>query len=90
LISRNLDNLIFNSSLDNTSEKVDDKLIELTKSYAGELITNDVYLKVKAIANNIRTSGYGDDTPYSGVIYWDVSFDINMYSKELEYILETK
>ena len=89
LISRNLDNLIFNSSLDNTSEKVDDKLIELTKSYAGELITNDVYLKVKAIANNIRTSGYGDDTPYSGVIYWDVSFDVDMYSKELEYILET-
>lgn len=89
LISRNLKNLVFNSSLDDTPGKVDDKLIELTKSYAGELITNDVYLKVKAIANNVRTSGYGDDTPYSGIIYWDVAFNENMYSKDLEYILET-
>jgi len=89
LISRNLKNLVFNSSLDDTPGKVDDKLIELTKSYAGELITNDVYLKVKAIANNVRTSGYGDDTPYSGIIYWNVAFNENMYSKDLEYILET-
>lgn len=89
LISRNLNNLVFNSSLDDISAKVDDKLIELTKSYAGELITNDVYLKVKAIANNVRTSGYGDNSPYSGIIYLDIAPDENMYSKELEYILET-
>ncbi len=84
-ISRNLTNIIFNLSLDNENKKVDDKLIELTKSYAGELITNDVYLKVKATANNIRTSGYGNDEVYTGVLYWDV---LDMYSNSLQELLE--
>ena len=62
----------------------DDKLIELTKSYAGELITNDVYCKLKAISKGVRTSGYGSVEDYSGIYYWDIDTDENKYSLELD------
>lgn len=91
LISKNWEGLKFDHSLDDTSEKVDDKLLELAKSYAGELITNDVYLKIKANAYGIRNSGYGGVADYTGVYYWNVEdVDENHYSKELDLALSEK
>ena len=87
LISKNLSGIKFDSSLDRKIEETDDKLVELTKTYAGELITNDVYCKLKAIANGVRTSGYGSGSDYTGVYYWDVDVDENQYSPELEAAL---
>ena len=87
LISKNLKGIKFDSSLDDKNGHTDDKLIELTKSYAGELITNDVYCKLKAIANGVRTCGYGNSSDYTGVLYWNVDVDDNQYSPELEAAL---
>ena len=90
LISKKLNELQFDSSLDEAPMKVDDKLIELTKSYAGELITNDVYLKLKAHANNIRTNGYGGNEDYIGVKYWKVDLEDNKDREDLENIFENQ
>lgn len=72
LISKKLKGFIFDKELENENLSVDDKLLELTKSYAGELITNDVYLKIKAFASGVRTKGYGEAGDYTGVTYWEV------------------
>ena len=36
------------------------------------LLTNDVYLKVKAEINNVKTKGYSHSDDYDGVYYWYV------------------
>jgi len=42
---------------------VDDKLIEIC-THKDILITNDVYLKIKAIIRGINTKGYGGTSDY--------------------------
>lgn len=70
--------------------KVDDKLLELTRKLNGVLITNDVYLKVKAKIKGIETKGYGGIEEYTGVYYWNVDVDENLYNKEVELVLTTR
>lgn len=83
LISKKLKGFIFDKELENENLSVDDKLLELTKSYAGELITNDVYLKIKAFASGVRTSGYGAVEDYYGITYWEVDPNNELDAAEL-------
>ena len=69
---------------------VDDKLLELTKHYAGTLVTNDVYLKIKATIAGLQTHGYGGVEDYSGVKEWIVTLDETGYSTELEEVLTSR
>lgn len=78
----------FDNELEKENLPVDDKLLELTKSYAGELITNDVYLKIKAFANGIRTSGYGASEDYCGITYWEVDPNNDTDATELNRAFE--
>lgn len=76
-ISRNRDKITFDNSLENWNNKVDDKLLTATKVLRDSnkevcLITNDIYLKIKAEAENIPTKGYGGVDDYSGIMYWEV------------------
>lgn len=75
VISRHIEDITFDNTLETKNLAVDDKLLELTKSYAGELITNDVYLKIKAYTSGIRTSGYGGVEDYTGTETWFI--DLN-------------
>lgn len=90
LISKAYDRLIFNDDLEESNMKVDDKLLELTRKLSGVLITNDVYLKVKAKIKGIETKGYGGIEEYTGVYYWNVDVDENLYNKEVELVLTTR
>ena len=79
-ISKSIDTLIFDDSMDDKVLPVDDKLIELTRNRAGTLITNDVYLKIKAKLAGLQTTGYGGVEDYTGVKEWLVEFDENGYN----------
>lgn len=89
VISKHMNSLKFNDDLEDTNLKVDDKLIELTRKLNGTLITNDVYLKIKAQIKGIKTKGYGGTEDYSGVYYWTATFSEDGYNKELELMLQT-
>ena len=88
LISKKLKNLTFDNSFEKLEISTDDKLLELTKSYAGELITNDVYLKLKAIAAGIRNSGYGNSNDYTGVFHWHVYVENEIDKKDMRMMIE--
>lgn len=90
VISHNLDKIKWSDMLEDKSMKVDDKLIELCKIYSCKLITNDVYLKVKAIINNIETEGYGVKDDYNGIKTIYIKTDENRYSKWLDYLLQNQ
>ena len=67
-ISHNLNFIHFVNNFEDKNLKVDDKLLEYCKLHSDTiLITNDVYLKVKAIIANIKTEGYGGGEDYSGI-----------------------
>ncbi len=89
MISKNLDKIEFNDSLENVKKPVDDLLLDLTQLYNGELITNDVYLKVKAKIRGLKTSGYGLKSDYTGAVYWMPKLDENLFNQELSDIYET-
>lgn len=89
VISKHMNSLKFNDDLEDTNLKVDDKLIELSRKLNGTLITNDVYLKIKAQIKGIKTKGYGGTEDYSGVYYWIATFSEDGYNKELELMLQT-
>ena len=89
VISKHFKDLKFNDDLEETNLKVDDKLIELTRKLNGTLITNDVYLKIKAKIKGIDTIGYGGTEDYSGVYYWTASFDEHGYNRDLDLMLST-
>lgn len=82
-LSRNLDNIQWEDT-DGSSETVDDQLLTVTKKYDGILLTNDIYLKVKAEIQGIKTRGYSVKDSYSGVKYWLISTDENLYNEDLE------
>lgn len=90
VISKNYSNLIFNDDLEESNQKVDDKLIELARRLKATLVTNDVYLKIKSKIKEIDTEGYGGTTDYSGIYYWTVELDNNMYNEALDITLSSK
>lgn len=85
-ISKSIDTLIFDDSMDTKVLPVDDKLIELTRNRAGTLITNDVYLKIKAKLAGLQTTGYGGVEDYTGVKEWVVEFDEDGYNAQLAQV----
>ena len=54
------------------------------------LVTNDVYLKVRARAAGVDVIGYGVKDDYEGTITIFLEADENGYSAVLDYILENK
>lgn len=66
-ISKNMNNIDW--ELYESSKKVDEQLLEITEKKDGVLITNDVALKVQAIAKNIAIKGYSWNEDYTGVKY---------------------
>lgn len=76
-IARNRDKIIFENTLESSNSKVDDKLLYIAKALQQSnidvcLITNDIYLKIKAEAKKIPTKGYGEVDDYAGILYWNV------------------
>lgn len=68
IISHNMDKLTWDDSLEKERyDSVDDKLIQIAKNRNAILVTNDVYLKVKAITKNVLTKAYGKTEAYSGI-----------------------
>lgn len=90
VISHNLDKIKWNDMLENQNMKVDDKLLELCKTYGCKLITNDVYLKVKAIIYNVETEGYGIKDDYNGIKTIFIETDENRYNEWLDYVLQNQ
>lgn len=68
---------------------VDDKLLCYGKDTDGILVTNDIYLKVKATIRDIKTKGYGNSEDYSGVRTLYLQMDENRYHPDLEYMMNT-
>lgn len=87
-ISNNLDNLEFDEQDDWPEDTVDDKLLHYSQKHSATLLTNDVYLKVKAILHNIPTKGYSQKDDYCGITYWQPDLDELMYCEELEAAFE--
>ena len=83
VISRNLDKINWDMSLESSGSKVDDKLICIAKRDNLTLVTNDVYLKVKSIIKGVSNKGYGGGDEYAGIRYWDIDCE-DGHSKELE------
>lgn len=83
VISRNLDKINWDMSLESSGDKVDDKLICIAKRDNLTLVTNDVYLKVKSIIKGVSNKGYGGGDEYAGIRYWDIDCE-DGHSKELE------
>ncbi len=67
-ISKNMDNIEFYLA-DPKRTPADDQLLLLTQERKGILVTNDVSLKVRAIALGIDTEGYSWDGDYTGIYY---------------------
>lgn len=88
VISHNMDKIKWDSSMEGVSDKVDDKLIKLAKRDDLILVTNDVYLKVKANIAKAKNKPFGGREDYSGISYWDIDCDANGYNEELEKAFE--
>ena len=89
VISHNMNNIYFIDTEEHKKIPVDDKLIEYCAAAPTRiLITNDVYLKVKALIRNIETRGYGGIEEYTGVRTIKLAANENGYHRDLEYILE--
>ena len=67
-ISKNMDNIEFYLA-DPKRTPADDQLLLLTQERKGILVTNDVSLKVRAIALGVDTEGYSWDGDYTGIYY---------------------
>lgn len=87
LISRNLEKITFNDDFEDKKIPVDDKLIQCVAGTNETLVTNDVYLKVKALIKNVKTEGYGIKDNYGGVETIYIETDNNRYSEWLDFVL---
>lgn len=90
-IARKRKEIEFDNQFEDLKISVDDKIIkaaELRKNAC--IITNDIYLKIKAEIKGIQTESYGGIDDYSGLCYWKPDFDENLYNKELEDLLENR
>lgn len=90
MISRNMDYIDFFGKLEKENMPVDDKLIKVAKVLDSTLVTNDVYLKVRARAAGVDVIGYGVKDDYEGTTTIFLEADENEYSAVLDYILENK
>lgn len=70
-ISRNMNDLTWDE--EERTGPVDDQLLDLTRETGGTLVTNDVYLKVKAKLAGLPVEGYKQKDDYEGVAYWYVN-----------------
>ena len=92
-ISRHMDNIEFNSDYEDKNMPVDDKLIKVTNDYWADdaaLVTNDVYLKIRALASGAKTEGYKERGDYNGIYYWTVKLDDSLYNPDLDTFLSTR
>lgn len=91
VISRNISKVFFVSELEDEKMSVDDKLI----AYCGgaprhhTIVTNDVYLKIKAKIRGLSTRGYGGSSDYTGIHYLEIDLGENLYNAELDKIMRT-
>lgn len=90
VISRNLSKLNWNDDYENINMKVDDKLLLAAQETGSTLVTNDVYLKIKAKLKNTLTKGYGGGDDYTGVRTLKLATDENKYHPDLTFILENQ
>lgn len=88
-ISRNLDNIKFNDKCEKWDIPVDDQLIKIAKKLKGTLVTNDVYLKVRATIKGVENKGHTVRDDYTGIEYWYIDTDENLYNEELEKVYQT-
>lgn len=88
VISRNMDKVKWDCSMEGIGGNVDDKLIKLAKRDNLILVTNDVYLKVKSEISDAKSKGYGGGEDYTGVCYWDIDCDENGFNEELTRAIE--
>ena len=88
-ISRNLENIKFTADCEKWGIPVDDQLLRIAKESDGTLVTNDVYLKVRATIEGIKIKGYSNKDDYTGVEYWYIKTDENLYNEDLEKIFTT-
>ena len=87
-ISKHLDNFEWIDTDCSNKKSVDEQLLEITEKNSDlVLLTNDIYLKVKAIIKNIPTEGYGNKDYYSGIKYYYIKTDSNRYDEELDKAL---
>lgn len=86
MLSRAIKNITWNFDYEKIAIPVDDKLLEVSKQLGGTLITNDVYLKVKATIQGVPTSGYGNNSMYSGIRYLTLDLDENKQHPILDKI----
>lgn len=87
-LSRNLERITWDNTLENSTQMVDDQLIELSRKYNATLLTNDIYLKVKATLSEVKTKGYSHKDDYTGVEYWIIPVKSDEYHKKIEAIFE--
>ena len=90
VISRNLSKLNWNDDYENINMKVDDKLLLAAQETGSTLVTNDVYLKIKAKLKNTLTKGYGGGDDYTGVRTLKLATNENKYHPDLTFILENQ
>ena len=88
VISRNLSKLNWNETYEDMNMKVDDKLLMAAQDTNNILVTNDVYLKIKAELWDISNKGYGGGDDYTGIRTLKLATDENKYHPDLNYILE--
>lgn len=89
VISHNLDALKWSEEFEKEKMPVDDKLLLIANKYKATLVTNDVYLKVKATIQGINTHGYGSSESYSGIKEIFITPDDNKHCDMVANILET-
>lgn len=89
VISHNLDRLAWDYSLEKEKMPVDDKLLAVAAAKDDVLITNDVYLKVKATIRGIKTHGYGGGSPYNGMKIIMITPDENKQHKLVNQIFSS-
>lgn len=91
IIARNLDFLYFNFQYEQEKIPVDDKLLKVTSDHKDDdavLVTNDIYLKVKANIKNLPTCGYGGSEDYGGITYLNLVLDETGYNEQLDLIMQ--
>lgn len=87
-ISRRIEDLEFD--LEEEAIPTDDFLLKLAAKHDYSIITNDVYLKVRARAQGIKTEGSGRDEDYTGICNLYLRLDDNGYNDVLDRLLSEK
>lgn len=89
-ISRKINELEFD--LEEEAIPTDDFLLKLANKYSYTIITDDVYLKIRATAAGIKNEGSGKDAMYDGISYFNATTedDLNvvsaLYNGEVNYL----